>query len=327
MREVMTQACSRMWGWAAVGLLVLGTWGCAGDVPADEVPAEEAPADEAPAEVVPAEEAHEEEEPAGEPDGAHQPAADLDAGWSVIEGFTWPVEPGCCGMNTVGPTSPEGPIPSDGWPADGYYEATARRLAESPTMIRLTVRRWVTCSELPHAPCIPDPEPDPVTGEDPRITGDPASEVVREVPIEDIRVVLIPIHDFDLLEQRALEGEPGAFATLLSSGIDVAYRRWVYEPYLAGTGPEAIQRDLLERSADPDFPFGMDYCGAYAPCGPVAYRGPFGTSILADPTWSAWEHLARWPPGPEGLYGWQVVTLEVRDGEPNLYVWAGPIAG
>lgn len=363
MRGSTRQVVCRAGRWSVAGLLVLGLWGCAVAVPEDGQPsgpdpAEKEPVDEQPAARDPADgepangepvdggpgdggpgdgdpvdgdpvdgEPVDREPTVDQPNGSRHRGSDLAEGWTVIEGFRWPVEPGCCGMETVGPTSPEGPIPQDRWPADGYYEARARRPAEHPSMLRLTLRRWVSCDDFPESPCAPDPPPDPMTGEDARIAGDPTSEVVREVPIASLRVVLIPIHDFGLEEQRALDGAPGAFSTLISSGIDDAYRRWVYEPYLAGASPAAIHRELLERSADPDFPFGIDYCGDYESCGPLAYRGPFGTSILADPMWGAWGQLSLWPPGSDGLYAWSIVTLEVRGGEPILYVWAGPIAG
>jgi hypothetical protein len=64
-----------------------------------------------------------------------------------------------------------------------------------------------------------------------------------------------------------------------------------------------------------------------AGCSPLGYRGPLATSLLADPVWSSWTDAGRWPPGQNGLYGWTTVTLEVRDEQPILHLWAGPIAG
>jgi hypothetical protein len=245
---------------------------------------------------------------------------DLEAGWTLIEAFDWPVEPGFSGINTVGPISPDGAIPADRWPADGFYEAAAQRSADDLTMLRLTLRRWVACGDVVDSPCPPD---DPITEEDRRITPDPASEIERTVPIDSVRIVLVPIYGSEPGVVKAIEGDPGAFATLLTHGIDPAYREWIDEPFRDGASLESIQRDLLDRSQDPGFPFGTDYTEERDQADPVAYRGPFGVSLLADPTWT---EAGPWPPGPDGLYGWQVLTLEVRDGQPILYILAGQIA-
>ncbi len=243
---------------------------------------------------------------------------DLEAGWTLIGAFDWPVEPGFGGLNTVGPMSPDGEIPADRWPADGFYAAEAQRSADDLTVLSLRLRRWVSCDDLVDSPCPPD---ESVTDEDRRITSDPTSVVERTVSTASVGVVLVPIHDSGLGVLRVVEGDPGAFATLLTHGMDPAYRVWVYEPFRGGASVASIQRDLLERSLDPDFPFGVDYTAERDAADPVAYRGPLGVSLLADPTWIGAD---RWPPGPDGLYGWQVLTLEVRDGQPILHFLAAP---
>jgi hypothetical protein len=253
-------------------------------------------------------------EQATEPDDG--PAIDLDAGWTPVSGFASPVYPGCCGAPITGPASPEGFLPSDGWPADGFYDVEVVRTAASPTILELTIRRWEAMDELPEM----------WEGISDVIDRDPTEAIHRQIPIDHLAVTLIPITDFDTVGSVSLVGEPGAFATLLSDGIDPAYREWIYEPHLAGTGP-GFWQDLLVRSKDPTFPFGMDYCGEPVPCGPIAYRGPHGSSLRADWTGLSGDDRGHWPPGPEGLYGWNMVTLEIRDGEPILYVWAGEIAG
>jgi hypothetical protein len=252
------------------------------------------------------------------------PEVDLEAGWTVIADYGWPVQPGCCGMADVGPTSPVESLDWDEWehdpaewPPDGFYAAEVLRTADAPGQLQLTVHRWVTCSDLPDDPCAPDPEPDPVSGADLRIGAEPGTWLQRTVPIQDLGVVLVPIHQFGAAETIALDGEPGACATLLAHGIDPAYAQWVTTPSLEGTTIETIRDVLLERSSDPTFPFGVDYCEGDL-CGPVAYRGPFDTSLLADPSWG----------GPSnGVYNWRPVTLEVRDGKPILHLWAGQIGG
>jgi hypothetical protein len=263
----------------------------------------------------------------GPPDSPDSPSpstpVDLTAGWTLIEAYDWPIGPGFSGLDPTGPTSPDGAIPVDRWPEDGFYEATALRPADALSTLDLTLRRWVSCDDVTDSPCAPDPMPDSLTGEDRRITPDPASEVVHTVPIDSVGVVLVPIYDIGAGAQQAIEGEPGAFATLLEHGIDAAYREWVEEPYRDGKTLESIQRELLAQHDDPDAPFGVDYTAERDDADPVAYRGPFGVSLLADPTWTG---AGRWPPGANGLYGWEVLTFEVRDGQPILHVWAGPIA-
>jgi hypothetical protein len=274
--------------------------------------------------------------PAPEPSEPVEPEADegeaavhLEAGWTLLEDFDWPVRPGCCGVQTTGPVPPDGPIPTDGWPADGFYDVDADRLAESPDELQLTLRRWVACDERPDLGCgdIPDGHTT-----DTRIVGDPASEVVERIPIEELGAILVPIHgpigNVWPEPSTAALGEPGALSRLLVDGIDPAFRRWVHEPFLAGEEASAIWRELVERSVDPDFPFGLDFCADAEDCtGPVAYRGPHGTSLRANPAGVIAVGLDHWPPGRYGLYGWSDVTLELRDGVPILYLWAGQVAG
>jgi hypothetical protein len=313
---VVSQLVKGMRRWGPV-ILVMGMAACSGSAtPVDPIAIDtELPA---PPPV---------EEPTSTPnvEPTAQPDVDLDEGWTVVDDVAWPVEPGCCGMADVGPTSPEGPIPQDGWPTDGFYEVEVSRTADDLTVLHLRMRRWVRCTDLPDDPCAPDSQPDPDTGEDLRIVGDPASEVVRDISADDVRVVLVPIHDFSREEPRALDGEPGAFARLLAHGIDPAYHEWVIVPVAEGREHLAVWEALLERSDEPDFPFGMDYWPDEQ-YGPMAYRGPFGTWLLSEPPLMAGV-APSWPPGHNGMYGWRAVTLEVRDGLPVLYLWAGQVAG
>ncbi len=251
--------------------------------------------------------------PADEPDDA----VDLDAGWSALADFTFPVQPATGDQPTTGPVSPAGPLPEEGWPADGFYDVEVTRTADPGSALQLRIRRWVEIEDLPEF--LED-----VTD---AIQGDDTEEIVRRIPLDEPAVVLVPIYEGAGEPQAALSGRPGAFATLLADGIDPAYREWVYEPYLAGRSPDTIRQELGVRSQDPAFPFGLDHCGGAIGCGPFAYRGPLGTSLVADPGWISWEVRGSWPPGTNGLYGWNAVTLEIRDREPILYLWAGQIAG
>jgi hypothetical protein len=248
-----------------------------------------------------------------EPEQPTDQTYDPDAGWSRIE-LDLPIQLGCCGMQTVGPTSPDGAIPTSGWPAEGYYDVDVERLADPPSIVRMTLRRWVACDDVPELACAPDP----ATG---RIIGDPATEVVRDIGLGELTVVLVPLDPQDLGSWHALLGAPPAFAELLSSGLDHAYITWVYEPHRAGRTAEQIVADLLARSTDPSFPFGDAEPAANDM---IFYRGPLDGLLLAHPTWLT--PIDRWPPGSNGLYGWRP-TLEVRDGAPILYLWANQIAG
>jgi hypothetical protein len=270
-----------------------------GSEPADSEPTEPAPS--------PGDEGADATEP--EPEDA-----ELEAGWSS-QVYGWPVVSGCCAAPTTGPTSPAGPLPPTGWPADGFYAVEVARTAADMTTLELTVRRW-----------LPSKEPTEMwEGIDDVIVPDPDETIERQVELVELAVVLVPIHPFGTEETPALVGEPGAFARLLGDGIDAAYRRWVYEPAMGGASVASIEQDLLSRSSDPAFPFGQDHQPDATADTPIAYRGPVGSSLLADPSWL--EPSTAWPPGRNGLYGWHGLTLELHDGHPVLHLWAGQIAG
>jgi hypothetical protein len=267
------------------------------------------PADTDPSEPAPS--------PGDEPADATEPEpedAEPEAGWSS-QVYGWPVAPGCCGAPTTGPTSPAGRLPPNGWPADGFYAVEVARTAADTSTLELTVRRW-----------LPSEEPIEMwEGIEDVIVPDPDEAIERQVGIADLTVVLLPIHPFGAEETRALVGEPGALARLLGDGIDTAYRRWVFEPAMGGASVAAIEQDLLTRSSDPAFPFGQDHQPDATADTPFAYRGPAGSSLLADPSWL--EPTTAWPPGLNGLYSWHGLTLELRAGDPVLHLWAGQIAG
>jgi hypothetical protein len=240
---------------------------------------------------------------------------DLDAGWTRVVGHRWPVEPACCSVQPTGPVSPEGPLPADGWPTDGFYDVGLERTASAPTELTLTLRRWVSCAEHPELFC--GDLPDGAVA-DTRIIGEPSSEVTRTVQLDELGAVLVP------LTGDVIDGTPGALARLVTVGLDPAYRTWIHDPLVTGSSPQDIQDELRARSEDAAFPFGREHCDDQEHCSPtVTFRGPLGTSILAGVSGAE----TRWPPGMGGLYDWNPVTLEVRDGVPILHLWAGPIAG
>jgi hypothetical protein len=271
-------------------------------------------------------------EPPAEPGEPTQPTDetyDPDTGWTRITDYSWPVAPNCCEVPITGPASPEGAIPTSGWPADGFYDVDVLRTAETPSTLRFTIRRWVRIDPPSHLPELTDV-----------IAGDPASEVTRSIDIASLAVVLVPLHEWDSPPDTvtALLGRPGAFAAMLFAGIDPAVRTWVHEPLVAGASMQEVREELLRRSSDPSFPFGVDYATEeFASEQPIAYRGPLGSSLRADPAWMYGAQLAappssghpaelEWPPG-DGIYDWNTTTLEIRTGQPILHVWAGEIAG
>jgi hypothetical protein len=253
-----------------------------------------------------------------------KPTVDLEAGWTLVDDFVWPVQPNCCSIADTGLASPPGSLDEGGWSGDGFFSVDVDRREETPSLLRLTVHPWVACAERPDLGCgdLPDGEE-----ADTRIVPDPAVEAVVDVAVDDVGVVLAPIHDVSAGQQlQALEGEPGALARLLSHGIDPAFRTWVIDPLRDGMTESMVWADIIERSADPTFPFGRPDCPEDGGCGPVSYRGPFGTLLLANPSRSDTD-LGDWPPGYNGLYAWRAVTLEIRDDQPILYLWAGQLAG
>jgi hypothetical protein len=224
------------------------------------------------------------------------------------------VSPQCCDLPVIAPASPPGPLPDQGWPADGFYDATAIRPAEPGNAIDLEIRRWVSCADLPDR-CSPDP---PAGG----VTSDPDDSTTRTLVLDDsVTVVLWPLWTFFDDGPTALVGSGTDLALMLTNGIDAAYEEWVVMPFESGVPVEDIVADLTIRSDDPAFPFGRDASGWEG----FVYRAPEEARPTAQPG-SLLEHAESWPPGYNGLYDWWV-TLEIRDGTPVLYVYANQIAG
>jgi hypothetical protein len=256
------------------------------------------------------------------------PAGDVTAFWGDsaattwrLVTTTWGVVPGCCGEpEGMGPASPEGAIPEEGWPADGFYWAAATRPSADRPELTVEVRRWVSCDDLGDE-CPPDADL-----VDDAVGPDSGSAVTRRLDLTDpdLTVVVVPIGGANPDGTfEALIGSGADFAALLEE-LDAAFTEWVIDPYEAGTPLADIEADLEARSADPAFPFGIEPFYGY----PLAYRGPLNTYLVAAPSWMiAGEGEPPWPPGYNGLYGWRTTSLAIRDGKPVLMLWAGQIAG
>jgi hypothetical protein len=102
-------------------------------------------------------------------------------------------------------------------------------------------------------------------------------------------VVIMPIFG-----EAAIVGDGLAFGRLLAD-VNEAVRTWA-QPGI----------DLRDRSRDPGFPFGQIPWPGEAQDGELGYRGPGGAHL----TWFG---------------GW--MALEIRNGNPILYIHAGLIAG
>ena len=262
----------------------------------------------------------------------------IDDDWSPIE-IDWGVTPACCDQPAIGPVSPVGSIPAEGWPADGFYDVASVRVGDPPGILQMTVRRWVSCSELPDR-CLPDPPPD-------GIVGYPTSEVHKVVFMdEELTVVIRPIqmsHQGQFPDPAVgISGSGRALYELLSGfcggslpsplpvncGVDHAYADLIWGPYQAGTSLGEIEREIESHADDPDFPLvRFDDGASEIPCSadracPIAYRGPRGIYFVMNPELVV--SAVRWP-GLE-MYGWWT-SLEIRGGRLILFIDAGQVAG
>jgi hypothetical protein len=261
-----------------------------------------------------------------QPTPADEPRPDLDDGWTALTDVWLPILGGSSGNAYEGPVSPEGPIPADGWPADGIYAVDLQRTADDLGSVRMTVGRWVACADHPELPC-------GEVGGRPAdaITVDPASEVIRTVPIGELRAVLFNWSCGDTTtapEPAVISGTAGALATLLADGLDPAFDVWIRAPSLDGTAPEEIHEVIAAGQDDPSNPFETSACGGPPESAAIMYRGPLGLRLLAAPeSFGFAPAVERWPPGANGFYDWQPNALEIRDGEPIVSLWVGQLAG
>lgn len=215
------------------------------------------------------------------------------------------VTQGCCGMNDNGPTSPPLPPESGAFPDDGAYSVQVTRLEGETDQLTLEIRRWLACSDHPEW-CTPD-----VFAGD--IYSDADNAVVRTIALdESLTVVIRPIGHWvgeDWIDP-SLEADGTALASLLGR-MDAAQTAFI-EP---GSSPDGDSDLLAMGRADPTFPYGPSSGDESV----LAYRGPEG-SYLTPNFWAVEQEEPSW------MFGWWC-TLEIADGAPVLYIWAGQIAG
>ena len=205
----------------------------------------------------------------------------------------WPdLVPGCCDGGEVGPPSPDDPLPEAGWPVDGFYKAWNMIGGQY-------VQDWPQ-SATPHSyelqiarwlSCADNPGMCPEWWVDDEVTTLPDGPFLDQTLEFDrgTAVVIMPIFG-----DYAIVGDGDAFGRLLAD-FNEAIDTWI-RPGI----------ELREHTGDPSFPFGEVPYPGEPDFAELGYRGPGGAHL----TWFG---------------GW--MALEVRDGQPILYIHAGLIAG
>ena len=204
----------------------------------------------------------------------------------------WPnLVPGCCDAGDIAPASPSDPWPAEGWPADGFYSTWVQ--GRSRSSIEILMHKYLSCADYPET-C-----PEWWTEENVFVDYD-AEPLERLITFDrGLRVVVMPINS-----DVPLVGNGIVFREMLDD-LDFSMETWIRSPETGVSWEE-----MKELSADPAFPFGDPTSGSEGY--PIGYRGPGGAHLTyAD--------------DPAYLLGWTV--MEIRNGEPILYIHAGLIAG
>ncbi len=219
-----------------------------------------------------------------------------------------PVTPACCADNHSGPESPPLPPQDGAFPDDGAFAVHVLRPEGRTDALELEIRRWLPCSGRPDQ-CSPDPEQGDVYA-------DPDNSVTRIAALgDDLIVVIRPIGRLidDMWVEDTLEGSGEALGALLGR-MDAAVATFAEPAHGAGND---IEREFLRiGAADATFPYGPSPGNEWL----VSYRGPEDTDLTPG-FYSVFE-LDE----PYSVYGWWW-TLEIVDGTPVLFIWAGQIAG
>jgi hypothetical protein len=137
------------------------------------------------------------------------------------------------------------------------------------------------------------------------VSSDPeAEQLVRSVALdENLTVVILPI-----LDETPIVGDGYALGSLLA---DIESVRDEFDGYW-----ETLTVDeWRDRSADPGFPFGLADPSSSHVQGLTGYRGPGGTDLMMPWSEETLVGSSWWP------------AVEVRDGQPILYLHAGLFAG
>jgi len=200
----------------------------------------------------------------------------------------WPeLFPACCDAGTVAPPSPADPWPLDGWPADGFYPVVVD--TESATGYDLVIGRWISCRQNPGL-C-----PEWWIGDE--VIEETDEALRRTFPFDQTTtVVVVPIFG-----EQAYVADGRAFGAMLTDMREAVATQ-------VGGDQNGWPDQLSGEADDPSFPFGpVVWPDGEVLAGLVAYRGPGGAQLY-------------WP------LSW-FTALEIRDGQPRLYIHAGLIAG
>jgi hypothetical protein len=206
----------------------------------------------------------------------------------------WPAAmyPGCCDAGTVAPPSPADPWPSEGWPADGFYGLGV--MSETAEYVDVEIVRWHSCADRPDL-C-------PEWWDEDNVVVDPDEPTLeRRLSLDEgLMVVIKPVLQAD---DTAIVGDGIAYADLREILADAV------ATLPADSDLWSFPDDLEPLLEDPDYPFGPIMLDG-TESGAVGFRGPGGALL----SWASY-----------GSWWWHV--LEIRDGEPILYIHAGIIAG
>jgi hypothetical protein len=145
---------------------------------------------------------------------------------------------------------------------------------------------------------------------------DPDNSVVRTVELDNtLMVVIRPIGRMldGIWVDNSIEGDGAALGSLLRR-VDAAVTTFAGPAH--GAGLDLDREFRSTGNADPTFPYGST--PGHGPL--LSYRGPEDTHLTPN-----FYSVLSWNP-PSWMYGW-FCTLEIIDGTPLLYVWAGQIAG
>ena len=153
------------------------------------------------------------------------------------------------------------------------------------------------------------------------IVADPEFAISRTLDLtSDVKVTIRTISFPSDEEVAPLQGDGVAFVALLAD-LDGAVDQWVGAPLHSGSSLGEVFIALGESAEDPAFPFGI-----HKESGVLSYRGPLDSYLTFFPIWREFADGDRTLRGENGLYNWWT-ALEIRSGQPVLYLFADKIAG
>lgn len=226
------------------------------------------------------------------------------AGWQSVDQqtLTGIIAPPCCGASWFGSPSPSFPDDPSLPLADGVYLLDTTWATDPAQPLVGTVARFESCTGTPAGTCEEDfPDSLYVVEADRR----PVS-----LPLDGhVRVVLFGFTGIETVSPAAIGN--GADLAELATALNAAHAALFEVPLAAGQTPEQI---VTAVRANPSSGFGPSNDGSdfsvaytYGDAPPLLWQGPFRSRTEAGV-------------GTDLL---RVVSLEVVDGVPTIYVYAG----